>query len=108
MRRCLSVAPYALLVLGALAVLYAAFDGDERDGDRCHRLGVVALIIGGTGVLHRREKLTSDELEAARQRGWDAGYEEGQSISPIVVTKLRSVPPPFGSSAEEFAEHLDV
>lgn len=69
----------ALLVFGAFVFNISVDSTALSFGDRLgYRLGLTLLVCGGAAVVAVRvRRLTADDLERARQDGFDHGYELG-------------------------------
>jgi hypothetical protein len=61
------------------------------DDGRPYRVALTLFMLAATALITLRTGVNTEVVEHARQAGYDAGYDDGQSVKPAPPTELRRV-----------------
>lgn len=79
------IASIAAMMVGGFAVGLGAI---LLDDDLTFRLGLLLIVAGAVCFLRREMHARADELERARQAGYDDGYADGREVARPAVIPL--------------------
>lgn len=80
------ITAFGLAAGAGLIIASIFFGGLNTEGIDLSRCGYVAMLLcGATYVSCRFRKLHADELERARQAGYDAGFADGREVRPQII-----------------------